>query len=164
MNLVTPAIGLIFWTVIIFVLLLIILRVFAWKPILSAVKNRNEKIANALEAAEKAKEEMQQLKNDNEKILKEARAERETIIKEARDLKTQMVSEAKNQAKIEADKIIQQAKQAIENEKHSAVNEIKNQMAKLSVDIAEKLLQKELSNDKQQKELIENLLHKTNIN
>lgn len=164
MNLVTPAIGLIFWTVLIFVILLIVLRAFAWKPILNVVKSRNEKIANALEAAEKAKEEMQQLKNDNEKILKEARAERETIVKEARDLKTQMLSEAKNQAKIEADKIIQQAKQAIENEKRSAVNEIKNQMAKLSVDIAEKLLQKELSNDKQQKELIENLLSKTNIN
>lgn len=164
MDLVTPAIGLIFWTVLIFIILLIVLRAFAWKPILSAVKNRNEKIANALEAAEKAKEEIQQLKNDNEKILKEARAERETIVKEARDLKTQILNEAKNQAKIEADEIIQQAKQAIENEKRSAVNEMKNQMAKLSVDIAEKLLQKELSNDKQQNELIENLLSKTNIN
>lgn len=164
MNLVTPAIGLIFWTVLIFVILLILLKKFAWKPILSAVKSRNEKISDALNAAEKAKEDMQKLHADNEKILKEARAERETIIKEARDLKNQMVVDAKEQAKKEADKIIEQAKKTIENEKRTAINEIKNNVAQLSVDIAQKLMQKELSNDDKQKELIDTLLKQTNIN
>jgi len=164
MDLVTPAIGLIFWTVVIFLFLLVVLKKYAWKPILNAVKTRNESIAEALASAEKAKQEMEKLKADNEKILNEARAERDSIIKEARDLKNKTVAEAKAQAKAEADNIIENAKAAIENEKRSAINQIKNEVASLSIEIAEKVLSKELSDKNNQKALIEDLLSKTNIN
>lgn len=164
MDLVTPAIGLIFWTVLIFTILLILLRALAWKPILNAVKERNDSISEALNSAEKAKEEMSQLQADNEQILKEARVERDAIVKEARDLKDKMMADAKDQAKVEADKIIDSAKQAIENEKRAAINEMKNQMASLSVEIAEKLLQKELADKKGQDDLINGLLDNAKIN
>jgi len=164
MDLVTPAIGLVFWTVLIFILLLVLLRKFAWKPILNNVNERTESIREALSAAEKAKEEMAKLQADNEVILKNARIERDTILKEARSLKDKTISEAKTQAKEEADTIIASAKAAIENEKRAAINEIKNQVANLSIDIAEKILLKELSNKDNQKVLIEDLLNKTNIN
>lgn len=164
MDLVTPAIGLIFWTVLIFTILLVLLRAFAWKPILNAVKERNDSISEALNSAKKAKEEMASLQADNEKILKEARVERDNIVKEARDLKDQMVADAKKQASVEAEKMIENAKSAIENEKRAAINEMKNQMAALSVEIAEKLIQKELSDKSGQDELINNLLDSTKIN
>ncbi|MDA3892961.1 MAG: F0F1 ATP synthase subunit B [Salinivirgaceae bacterium] len=164
MDLVTPAIGLVFWTVLIFLILLVLLGKFAWKPILNAVKERTDSIREALSSAEKAKEEMAKLQADNEVILKEARIERDKIIKEARDLKDQTIAEAKNQAKAESDAIIASAKAAIENEKRAAINEIKDQVAKLSVEIAEKILAKELSDKDNQKALIEDLLNKTNIN
>jgi len=164
MDLVTPAIGLVFWTVLIFTLLLILLRAFAWKPILNAVKQRNDSISEALSSAEKAKDEMSKLQASNEQILKEARIERDAIVKEARDLKDQMMADAKEQAKVEADKIIDSAKQAIQNEKRAAINEMKNQMASLSIDIAEKLLQKELTDKKGQDELINGLLDNAKIN
>lgn len=162
--LVTPAIGLVFWTVLIFILLLGLLGKYAWKPILNAVKERTESITEALNSAEKAKEEMVKLQADNEIILKEARIERDKIIKEARDLKDKTIAEAKSQAKAEADVIIASAKTAIQNEKRAAINEIKNQVALLSIEIAEKILLKELGQKDSQKALIEDLLNKTNIN
>ncbi len=164
MDLVTPAIGIIFWTTLIFLILLFLLRALAWKPILNAVKERNDSIAEALNSAEKAKEEMSKLQASNEQVLKEARIERDNIVKEARDLKDQMMADAKSMAKVEADKIIESAKMAIDNEKRAAINDIKNQIASISVDIAEKLLQKELGDKKGQDELINTLLDKTNIN
>ncbi len=164
MDLVTPAFGLIFWTVLIFILLLILLKKYAWKPILNAVNERNDSIADALASAEKAKEDMAKLKADNEQILNEARVERDEILKEARSLKDKTIIEAKNIAKNEADTIIASAKLAIENEKRAAINDIKNQVASLSIEIAEKILSKELSDSKSQKVLIEDLLNKTNIN
>ncbi len=163
MEIVTPAFGLVFWTVIIFSVLLIVLRVFAWRPILHAVKRRNDSIANAMNAAEKAKEKLVKLQANNEQILKEAQVERDTILLEARDIKEKIITEAKEQAKIEADKIIELAKKAIENEKRTAVNEIKNQIALLSIDIATKILQKELTHENQQ-QYIETLINSTNIN
>lgn len=163
MEIVTPAFGLVFWTVIIFSVLLIVLRVFAWRPILHAVKRRNDSIANAMNAAEKAKEKLVKLQANNEQILKEAQVERDTMLLEARDIKEKIITEAKEQAKIEADKIIELAKKAIENEKRTAVNEIKNQIALLSIDIATKILQKELTNENQQ-QYIETLINSTNIN
>lgn len=164
MDLVTPAFGLVFWTVLIFFILLILLRKFAWKPILGAVQQRNDSIEEALNSAVKAKEEMAQLKASNEEILKEAKGEREKIVKEARELKDAILAEAKTKASEEGDKIIAAAKSSIENEKRAAINEIKNQMASLSVGIAEKLIQKELSDKDSQKALINDLLDKTNIN
>jgi len=164
MDLVTPAIGLIFWTGFIFLLLLLLLTIFAWKPIVNAVNSRNRSIEDALNAADNAKEEMVKLQANNEQILKEARMDREKILKEAREIKDKIISEAKEQSKIEADKILISAKNAIENEKRSAINEMKNQMATLSIEIAEKILQKELSDKKNQKTLIDDLLKNTNIN
>jgi F-type H+-transporting ATPase subunit b len=164
MDLVTPAIGFIFWTVLIFSLLLILLKKYAWKPILKAVNERNKSIEDALSSAEKAKEEMSKLKADNEKILNEARVERDEILKEARELKEKTIAEAKDIAKNEAASIIESAKSAIENEKRTAVGEIKAQIALLSVDIAEKILEKELGDKKNQKALIEDLLNNININ
>lgn len=164
MDLVTPAIGLIFWTVLIFLILLVLLYKFAWKPILGAVNHRNKSIQDALNSAETARKEMAKLKGENEQVLKEARIERDKILKEARDLKDKMVAESKDIAKAEADKIIAQAKAAIESEKRAALNEIKNQVAALSVGIAEKVLTRELADKNDQNRLIEGLLNESNIN
>ena len=121
MQLVTPAIGLMFWTVVIFILLLVILKKFAWKPILKAVDDRNNSITEALSSAEKAKAEMEELSANNEKILQEARIERDSIIKEARAIKENTISEAKNKASNESEKIILSAKEQISNEKMKAM-------------------------------------------
>jgi F-type H+-transporting ATPase subunit b len=164
MDLVTPAIGLVFWTVLIFLILLFLLFKFAWKPILNAVNERNASIEDALAAADKAKEEMVKLQASNEAVLKEAHTERDKILKEARELKDKTVDEAKLAAKAEAEAIIKSAKEAIENEKRAAINQIKNEMASLSIQIAEKILEKELSNKQEQNALIVELLNNTNIN
>ena len=158
MQLVTPAIGLMFWTVVIFILLLVILKKFAWKPILNAVDDRNNSITEALSSAEKAKAEMEQLSANNEKILQEARIERDSIIKEARAIKENTISEAKNKASIEAEKIILSAKEQISNEKMKAMTELKNEIADISIQMAEKILKSELKDEKSQKKLIEQTL------
>ncbi|MBT8188007.1 MAG: F0F1 ATP synthase subunit B [Croceitalea sp.] len=155
---VTPGFGLVFWTAITFIFLLLVLRKFAWKPILGAVSDREESIKSALESAEEAKKEMQNLQADNERILKEARAERDTLLKEARELKEGIISDAKEQAKVEGDKMIKQAQAAIESEKKAAVADIKAQVANLSVEIAEKVIKEELSDKKKQLKLVENML------
>ena len=160
MQLVTPAIGLMFWTVVIFVLLLIILKKFAWKPILKAVDDRNNSISEALSLAEKAKAEMELLTADNEKILIEARMERDLIIKEARDIKNQTITEAKNKASFEAEKIIFSAKEQIKNEKMKAMIELKNEIADISIQMAEKIIKTELKDVNSQKKLIEEDLKK----
>lgn len=129
MALVTPAIGLMFWTCVVFVLLLVLLKKFAWKPILDAVDERNESIDNALKSAENAKAEMQALNADNERILAEARLERDTLLKEAREIKGNIINEAKEQANVEADKILTSAKEQISNEKMKAITELKNTVA-----------------------------------
>lgn len=164
MDIITPDIGLVFWTVSIFLILLVVLRAFAWKPIVNAVNQRNQQISEALNAADKAKEEMKKLQAQNEEILKKAHAERDQILKEARDLKDEVVAESKEKAIQEADKIIEAAKNTIENQKRAAIEEMKNQMATISVQIAEKLLRKELDNKEEQNKLIEGLLDDTNIN
>ena len=155
MQLVTPAIGLMFWTVIIFILLLIILKKFAWKPILKAVDDRNNSIKEALLSAEKAKEEMQQLSADNDKIVTQARAERDSIIKDAREIKEKTILEAKNKATKEAEKIITEAKGQIKNEQMKAMTELKNEIADISVQMAEKIIKTELKDSKSHKKLIE---------
>ena len=155
MQLVTPAIGLMFWTIVIFILLLLILKKFAWKPILKAVDDRNNSIKDALSSAEKAKEEMEQLSADNDKILTEARMERDSIIKEAREIKEKTISEAKSKATKEAEKIIIDAKQQIKNEQMKAMIELKNEIADISIQMAEKILKTELKDAKSQKKLIE---------
>jgi len=164
MDLVTPDVGLIFWTTLSFLILLFILGKFAWKPILNSVNERETSILNALEEAEKARKEMENLTADNERILKEARAEREHMIKEARDIKTKMISDAKEEAKTTADAMIVQAQQAIENEKKSAMADLKSQMASLSIEIAEKVVKEELSNNDKQLKLVEDMLEDATLN
>jgi F-type H+-transporting ATPase subunit b len=160
MQLVTPSIGLMFWTLVIFVLLLILLKKFAWKPILKAVDDRNNSIKEALSSAEKAKLEMEQLSADNDKILNEARIQRDTIIKEARDIKNKTIADAKNKASIEAEKIISSAKEQIKNEKMKAMMELKNEVADISIQMAEKIIKTKLKDAKSQKKLIEEDLKK----
>ena len=160
MQLVTPSIGLMFWTVVIFMLLLILLKKFAWKPILKAVDDRNSSINEALASAEKAKSEMEQLSADNDKILNEAHIQRDSIIKEARDIKIKTIADAKNKASIEAEKIISSAKAQIKNEKMKAMTELKNEIADISIQMAEKIIKTELKDAKSQKKLIEEDLKK----
>ncbi|EAR16539.1 MULTISPECIES: F0F1 ATP synthase subunit B [Robiginitalea] len=150
--------GLFFWQIILFVLLLILLRRFAWKPILKAVNDREEGIKNALAAAEEAKKEMQNVTADSEKLLQEARAEREAMLKEARQIKEKMIADAKEQAQVEGDKMIRAAQQSIEGEKKAAIADIKNQVASLSVEIAEKVLRDELGNKDKQLKLVDTLV------
>ena len=158
MDLVTPDVGLLFWTLVSFTILYLILRKFAWGPILGAVKEREESIKAALDAADNAKKEMENLKADNEKILNEAKIERETMLKEAREMKSKLISDAEDEAKIKAKKMVEAAKTAIQNEKNSAMNELKNTVVDLSVGIAEKLISEELSDKDKQLKMIEEIL------
>jgi F-type H+-transporting ATPase subunit b len=164
MDLVTPDIGLIFWTTLSFLILLFILGKFAWKPILNSVNDRETSILKALKEAENAREEMKNLSADNERILKDARIEREAMIKEARDIKVKMISDAKEEAKTTADAIISKAQEAIENEKKSAMADLKSQMASLSIEIAEKVVKQELSNKDKQLKLVEDMLNDSTLN
>jgi len=156
--------GLFFWQMILFVLLLLLLKKFAWGPILSALNDREEGIKNALDAAENAKLEMQNLQADNQKLLQEARTEREAMIKEAREIKEKMILDAKEEAKTEADKMIINAQSAIESEKKAAIVEIKNQVANLSLEIAEKVVKGELADKDKQIKLVESMLNDATLN
>lgn len=164
MDLVTPSIGLIFWTTLAFVVLLILLRKFAWKPILSAVNTREESITNAMNAAEEAKKEMANLTSTNERLLKEAREERDSLMKEAREMKVEIIAKAKEEATSEGEKMIVNAKAAIETERKSAIADLKNQVASLSIDIAEKIVKGNLSGDDKQKQLVNELVEEVNLN
>lgn len=163
MNIVAPE-SLIFWTTLIFVLLLWLLKKFAWKPILGAVKGREESINEALASAEKAKLEMQNLKADNEKLLQLAREERESMIKEAREMRTKMIAEAETDAKQKGNQMIKQAQEAIEAEKRAAVAELKSQVAELSLEIAEKVVRAELSDKAKQMKIVDNMLQNATLN
>ena len=164
MDLVIPSIGLIFWTSLVFIILLFLLGKFAWKPILKSVKERETKIETALEASEKAREEMAALKSQNEDLRKEALAERDSLLKEAREMKDKIVAESKNTAKEEGERIIESAREAIKNEKLAAVTELKNQVAVLSIEIAEKIVREKLSTDEKQKTLVDGLVEEINLN
>jgi len=154
MELVTPAIGLIFWTTVVFTLLVLLLKKFAWKPILSAVDERNKSIKDSLAQAEKARSEMSELTANNEKIITQAKVDRDIILKEARDMKNEIISEAKDKANKEAEKLVSTAKEQILNEKMKAITELKNHVADLSIEMAEKILSSELSDVAKQKELV----------
>lgn len=164
MDLITPDLGLLFWTGIVFVLLLFILTKFAWKPILNMVNIREQKITEALELAEKTKEEMKQLAAQNEVLIKEARAERDTMIKEARLTTDKMLEDAKSKAKEEAEKVLENARTVINAEKIAAIAELKTQMAAFSIEIAEKVVREHLSTDGNQKTLVDKLVEEINLN
>ncbi len=157
-SLITPAIGTLFWTVVIFTLFFLILKRFAWKPVLNIVKQRDEMIKGSLASAEKARKEMLKLQSDNEAILKKAREERETILKEARDVRDKLIAEAKGKASEEAEKLIEKARTGIEREKAIALADIREQVASLSIDIASKLLGEKLKQAGEQQKLIDNYL------
>ena len=164
MQLVMPDTGLLIWMMITFLIVLILLKKYAWKPILKMIKDREDFIDSALKSAEVAKQEMQSLRSDNEKILAQARTERDMMMKEARDMKDSIVGEAKGKAKEEADKILASAREAIQYEKLAAISEMKNQVALLSIEIAEKILKHELADENKQKELIGTLLKDVKLN
>jgi F-type H+-transporting ATPase subunit b len=164
MELITPGIGLLFWMFLAFTAVLIILRKFAWRPILQALKERETSITTALSEARMAREEVSLLKVKNDELIHEVQEERDAILKEARDTKSAIVADAKNMAKEEADKMIQQAREEILSEKHAAMSDIRSQVASLSIEIAEKILKSELSEEKKQKALIDNLLDEIKLN
>jgi len=164
MDLIIPDFGLLFWTGLVFCLLLFVLTKFIWKPILNAVNAREEKISEALELAEKTKKEMQLLHSENEKILKEARAERDLIVKEAKEIAVQMIEESKNKAKVEANKIVENAMSTISLEKAAAISDLKNQLASFSLSIAEQIVRGELASDEKQKSLADKLADDINMN
>ena len=157
------SLGLFFWQTLLFVGLLLLLAKYAWKPILSAVEERENIIKDSLEAAEKAKADMEAVQADNKRILKEARAERDALLAEAKKTSTQIVNDAKEAAQAEADKIAAAAQEAIQQEKNAAINDLKAQVAGLSVDIAQKVLQGELADQKKQEQLVEKLVNDIEI-
>jgi F-type H+-transporting ATPase subunit b len=163
-SLIEPGIGLIFWTTITFVLLLFLLGKFAWKPILKAIKTREENIAQALASAESALNDFRELKANNEKVMAKAREERDEVLKEAREMKEAIINEAKVKANKETERILATAREQINTEKNAAIADLKNQVASLSIEIAEKILRSELSNDEKQKALVSNLMKDVNLN
>ena len=156
--------GLFIWQTIIFVGLIFLLKKFAWKPILDAVNEREEGIKNALLSADNARKEMQNLQSDNQRILQEARMERDSLLKDAREMKEKMIADAVNEAQAQGLKMIEQAKAAIQNEKNAAMAELKLQVSTLSLEIAEKLLKDELSNEEAQVKLMEKMLGDAKLN
>lgn len=164
MDLVTPGLGLIVWTSVVFLILVFLLTKFAWKPILNAVKTREASIEKALNEAESARKEMANLTASNEQLLKEAREERERIVKEAREARDSMVAEAKDSASEEAAKILEAAREQINREKMAAMTELKNHVAQLALDMAEQVLKTELSDAKAQKASVDRALEEVKLN
>lgn len=164
MELLTPGTGLLFWQVVVFVALFFLLSKMAWKPILSSLKERETSIQQALDSAEKAKLEMASLKSDNEKLLKEAREERDKILREAREAANRLHEQAQTDAKKNADRIVEDAKAVINIEKQAALRDVRAQVAKFSLEIAEKLIKKNLVEDKAQKELADSFIKDLKLN
>jgi len=164
MELISPGIGLMFWMVISFSVVVFVLGKYAWKPILKSLKERADSIESALHAAEKAKEEMKTLVFNNEKLKREALEERDALLSEARKVKDAIIEEAREKAKTEYNRIVENAKEAISYEKQAALTELKNQIANFSIIIAEKVLEKELADKKNQEEYITQLLDEIKFN
>ena len=164
MELVNPGIGLIFWMTLSFLIVLFILKKFAWKPIMKSLHERENTIDEALHAADRAREDMKKLKFDNEELLKQAKEERDDILKEARKIKDSIIEESKIKANEEANRIIESAAETIRNEKLAAITDLKNQLATLSIDIAEKLIKEELSTNIKQQDYIKKLVDEVNFN
>ena len=158
MELITPGIGLLFWMLVMFSIVLFILKKFAWKPILKALKDRETSIRDALMSADSAKKEMEKLKADNEVVMAEARAEKEKIVQEARQIREKIIGEAKNEAAEEVKKLLKTARTDIENEKVAAIQEVKNKVAELSIEIAEKILREKLADTPEQRSMINRLV------
>lgn len=164
MDLLLPHFGLIFWTVLAFLIVFFILKKFAWKQILQGLHERESNIANSIASAEKVKQEMAQLKSDNEALLQSAREERATLLKEAKEIKDKMINDAKDEAKNQAAKIIADANASIHHQKMAALTDIKNQVGKMVVEVSEKILRRELSDKAQQESYISMLTEEIKLN
>lgn len=164
MELIQPGIGLIFWMALSFLIVLFILKKFAWKPILNGLKERENTIDEALNEAEKARDEMKDLKVDNEKLIMQAKEERDNILREANKVKDSIIMEAKEKAQVEANKIVDGAMVTIENEKSAAISDLKSQVANLSIEIAEKIMKEELKVKGKQKEFLDKLVSEIKFN
>lgn len=164
MSLLTPHLGFFVWTIIAFVVVLFLLKKFAWKPILKSLNERESNIANSIAAAETVRAEMAQMKSENEALLAKAREERAQMLKEARETKDKIINEAKDQAKVEANKIILEAQAAIETQKMAAITDVKNQVGKLVIEVSEKVLRRELGNKDSQEAHIKGLVDEVKLN
>jgi len=164
MDLLIPGFGLFFWTALVFLIVLFLLKKFAWKPILSALDEREKGIADSLASAEKVRNEMSNMKSEHEQLLNQAREERTLLLKEAKETKEKIVNEAKDAAKEEANKIMVEARQQIEFQKNAAIIDVKNQIGSLVIEVAEKVLRKELSNKEEQNNYIKKLAEDIKLN
>ena len=164
MELLTPGTGLLFWQAVVFLALFFLLAKFAWKPILGSLKEREQSIHEALASAEKAKEEMARLQAGNEQLLREAREERDRIVRDARDAANRLIDQAQTEAKRSADRLIEDAKAVINTEKQAALRDVKSQVALFSIQIAEKLIRKNLSSDQAQKDMVGEYLKDIKLN
>ena len=164
MELLLPGLGFFFWTLLAFVIVFLILKKFAWKPIISTLNEREKTIADSIESAERVKAEMAQMKSENELLMQKAREERGLILKEAKEVKDRIIAEAKEQAKAEANKIMIDAQAAIQAQKMAALTEVKNQVGKLVVEVSEKVLRRELSDKANQENYIQQLAEDVKLN
>lgn len=164
MDLLLPGFGLIFWTLIAFIIVFLILKKFAWKPIIKSLKDRETSIADSLATAERVKAEMAQLQSENEALLAKAREERALLLKEARETRDKIVNEAKEQAKLEGNRMIADAQQAIQQQKMAALTDVKNQIGNLVIEVAEKVLRRELNNTAEQENYIKQLANEIKLN
>jgi F-type H+-transporting ATPase subunit b len=164
MELITPSLGLVFWTTVVFLIFWTLVGKFAFKPISESLKNRENSIKDALASAEKARNEMQSLQADNEKLLQQAREERAAILKEAKDMKESIISEAQSRAKKDAETIVLEARQEIEAQKNAALDQVRSDVSKIAIEIAEKVLRKELSSDKDHKQYIDGMVDNIKLN
>lgn len=162
--LVKPEIGLVFWTTVAFLILVFVLGKFAWKPIMKAINEREQGIADSIATAEKVKLEMAQLKSDNEALLAKANEERAAMLKEAKEIKDKMINDAKEEAKVQASKIIAEANASINNQKNAAMIDLKNQVGKLVIEVSEKILRKELADKAAQESYIKDLANDVKLN
>lgn len=164
MSLLTPHLGFFVWTLVAFIVVLLLFKKFAWKPILKSLNERETNISNSIASAEKIKAEMAQMKNENETLLAKAREERGQLLKEAREMKDKIINEAKDQAKAEANKIVSEAQASIEAQKMAAIIDVKNQVGKLVIEVSEKILRKELAGKDAQEAHIKSLVDEVKLN
>lgn len=164
MQLLTPSLGLLFWTLLAFLIVFFVLRKFAWGPILGSLNQREKTIADSLESAERVKREMVQLKAENEALMQRAREERSAMLKEAKETRDKIVADAKEQARIEGNKMIAEAQHAINAQKMAAITEVKNKVGQLVIEVTEKVLRRELSNPQAQEAHIQGLVDEVKLN
>lgn len=164
MELLLPKLGLIVWTLLAFLIVFFILKKFAWKPILKSLNDRESNISNSILSAEKVKQEMANLKSENEALLVKAREERGVMLREAKETKDKIINEAKEQAKIETNKIIADAQVAIEQQKMAAITDLKNQVGNMVIEVSEKVLRRELNNKEEQETYIKQLAETVKLN